>query len=144
MAEIEEVKAGIQSMFSADAVRYGDLLFVSGCVPMDSDGELVGEGDLEQQTLGSIETRRQRQSGFRGSLAVQPTRELDDENAVARSGWKRRAYGQEERAQRIGFALRLAAQALRAGRLRRAVRGALARQVELTRGRAQRGASEQG
>ena len=50
MPEIEEVEAAIQPMFSADAIRYGDLLFVSGCVPMDADGALVGEGDLEQQT----------------------------------------------------------------------------------------------
>jgi len=53
--EIEEVKAEIQPMFSADAIRYGDLLFVSGCVPMDSDGELVGEGDLEQQARKVME-----------------------------------------------------------------------------------------
>jgi len=53
--EIEEVKAEIQPMFSADAIRYGDLLFVSGCVPMDTDGELVGKGDLEQQTRKVME-----------------------------------------------------------------------------------------
>jgi 2-iminobutanoate/2-iminopropanoate deaminase len=48
--EVEEVKAEIQPMFSADAIRYGDLLFVSGCVPMDTEGALVGENDLEAQT----------------------------------------------------------------------------------------------
>jgi len=53
--EIEEVKAEIQPMFSADAIRYGDLLFVSGCVPMDGDGALVGKGDLEQQTRKVME-----------------------------------------------------------------------------------------
>jgi 2-iminobutanoate/2-iminopropanoate deaminase len=46
----EEVKAEIQPMFSADAIRYGDLLFVSGCVPMDTEGNLVGANDLEAQT----------------------------------------------------------------------------------------------
>ena len=32
-----------------DAVRAGDLLFISGCVPVDGDGNLV-PGDVEAQT----------------------------------------------------------------------------------------------
>jgi 2-iminobutanoate/2-iminopropanoate deaminase len=32
-----------------DAVRVGDLLFVSGCVPVDADGRLVGGDDVVQQ-----------------------------------------------------------------------------------------------
>src|SRR6266540_3627754 len=32
-----------------DAVRVCDLLFVSGCVPVDSDGRLVGEHDVVEQ-----------------------------------------------------------------------------------------------
>ena len=32
-----------------DAVRAGDLLFVSGCVPVDVDGRLVGGGDVVAQ-----------------------------------------------------------------------------------------------
>ena len=32
-----------------DAVRAGDLLFVSGCVPVDGDGALV-PGDIDAQT----------------------------------------------------------------------------------------------
>ena len=32
-----------------DAVRAGDLLFVSGCVPVDEHGELVGSGDVVTQ-----------------------------------------------------------------------------------------------
>jgi 2-iminobutanoate/2-iminopropanoate deaminase len=32
-----------------DAVRAGNLLFVSGCVPVDADGRLVGEGDIVAQ-----------------------------------------------------------------------------------------------
>ena len=55
MPELEEVKATIQPMFSADAIRFGDLLFVSGCVPMDEKGDLVGEGDLEHQTRQVME-----------------------------------------------------------------------------------------
>jgi 2-iminobutanoate/2-iminopropanoate deaminase len=55
MPELEEVKAAIQPMFSADAIRFGDLLFVSGCVPMDEEGNLIGEGDLEQQTRQVME-----------------------------------------------------------------------------------------
>jgi 2-iminobutanoate/2-iminopropanoate deaminase len=32
-----------------DAVRAGDLLFVSGCVPVDGDGKLVGGDDAAAQ-----------------------------------------------------------------------------------------------
>jgi 2-iminobutanoate/2-iminopropanoate deaminase len=32
-----------------DAVRAGDLLFVSGCVPVDGDGRLVGGEDIVAQ-----------------------------------------------------------------------------------------------
>jgi 2-iminobutanoate/2-iminopropanoate deaminase len=40
-----------------DAVRAGDLLFVSGCVPVDGDGRLVGGGDVvaqARQALGNV------------------------------------------------------------------------------------------
>ena len=33
-----------------DAVRFGDLLFVSGIAPFDSTGAVVGEGDVVAQT----------------------------------------------------------------------------------------------
>ena len=33
----------------AEAVRAGDLLFVSGCVPVDADGNLVGGDDVVAQ-----------------------------------------------------------------------------------------------
>jgi reactive intermediate/imine deaminase len=33
-----------------DAVASGGLLFVSGLVPVDSEGKLVGEGDVIEQT----------------------------------------------------------------------------------------------
>jgi reactive intermediate/imine deaminase len=32
-----------------DAVRGGNLLFISGCVPLDADGNLVGAGDVVAQ-----------------------------------------------------------------------------------------------
>jgi reactive intermediate/imine deaminase len=32
-----------------DAVKAGGLLFVSGIVPLDADGKLVGEGDVAEQ-----------------------------------------------------------------------------------------------
>src|SRR5918997_5785021 len=55
MPRIETIEAeGLQEMFSADAIRYGDLLFVSGCVPLASDGTLVGRGDLEAQTRKTL------------------------------------------------------------------------------------------
>jgi 2-iminobutanoate/2-iminopropanoate deaminase len=33
-----------------DAVRAGNLLFISGLVPVDGEGKLVGEGDVAEQT----------------------------------------------------------------------------------------------
>jgi 2-iminobutanoate/2-iminopropanoate deaminase len=33
-----------------DAVRAGDQLYVSGCVPVDGDGKLVGGDDVVEQT----------------------------------------------------------------------------------------------
>jgi 2-iminobutanoate/2-iminopropanoate deaminase len=43
-----------------DAVRAGDLLFMSGVVPVDGEGRLVGEGDVVEQarqvfrTMGEV------------------------------------------------------------------------------------------
>jgi 2-iminobutanoate/2-iminopropanoate deaminase len=40
-----------------DAVRAGELLFVSGCVPVDADGRLVGDNDVvaqARQTLANV------------------------------------------------------------------------------------------
>jgi 2-iminobutanoate/2-iminopropanoate deaminase len=43
---------GLPEPFShyTDAVRAGNLLFVSGCVALDEHGNLVGEGDVVAQT----------------------------------------------------------------------------------------------
>jgi 2-iminobutanoate/2-iminopropanoate deaminase len=49
----EEIRAeGLAEPIShyADAVRAGDLLFVSGCVPVDGEGRLVGGDDVVAQT----------------------------------------------------------------------------------------------
>jgi len=42
---------GLPEPFShyADAVRAGELLFISGCVALDAEGKLVGEGDVVAQ-----------------------------------------------------------------------------------------------
>lgn len=42
---------GLPEPFShyTDAVRAGNLLFISGCVALDADGKLVGEGDVVGQ-----------------------------------------------------------------------------------------------
>ncbi|GLB43579.1 putative endoribonuclease L-PSP [Lyophyllum shimeji] len=34
----------------AQAIKAGDLLFLSGCIPLNPQGELVGEGSVEAQT----------------------------------------------------------------------------------------------
>ena len=38
-----------------DAVRFGDLLFVSGIAPFDGEGNVVGEGDVVAQTRQVLE-----------------------------------------------------------------------------------------
>ncbi|MEA2329870.1 MAG: 2-iminobutanoate/2-iminopropanoate deaminase [Thermoleophilaceae bacterium] len=58
-AERKEIKAPeLEPQFSADAVRYGDLVFVTGCVSTNVEGEIVGEGDLEAQTRGMLDNLR--------------------------------------------------------------------------------------
>lgn len=52
MGEREELRVeGLPEPLShyTDAVRAGDLLFVSGVVPVDGEGRLVGEGDVVAQ-----------------------------------------------------------------------------------------------
>lgn len=52
MSEREEFRVPGQSepiSHYTDAVRVGDLLFVSGCVPVDSEGKLVGRDDVVEQ-----------------------------------------------------------------------------------------------
>ena len=41
-----------------DAVRFGDLLFVSGIAPFDGEGNVVGEGDVVAQTRQVLENLR--------------------------------------------------------------------------------------
>jgi 2-iminobutanoate/2-iminopropanoate deaminase len=41
-----------------DAVRAGDLLFVSGVVPVDADGRLVGGDDIVAQAQAVFESMR--------------------------------------------------------------------------------------
>ena len=43
----------------ADAVRAGDLLFVSGCVPVDAEGNLVGGNDVVAQAERVFENIRE-------------------------------------------------------------------------------------
>ena len=53
MSRREEIRVpGLAEPIShfTDAVRAGDLLFVSGVVPVDRDGGLVGSGDVVAQT----------------------------------------------------------------------------------------------
>lgn len=41
-----------------DAVRFGDLLFISGLVGIDADGKVVGEGDAARQARRIFENMR--------------------------------------------------------------------------------------
>jgi 2-iminobutanoate/2-iminopropanoate deaminase len=60
MAEREEIRVAGQAepiSHYTDAVRAGDLLFVSGVVPVDSEGRLVGGDDVvaqARQTLANV------------------------------------------------------------------------------------------
>jgi 2-iminobutanoate/2-iminopropanoate deaminase len=52
MAKREEIRVPGQAepiSHYTDAVRVGDLLFVSGCVPVDADARLVGGDDVVAQ-----------------------------------------------------------------------------------------------
>ena len=52
MSDRQEYRVGgLPEPFShyTDAVRAGNLLFVSGCVALDAEGKLVGEGDVVAQ-----------------------------------------------------------------------------------------------
>jgi reactive intermediate/imine deaminase len=52
MAKREEIRVPGQPepiSHYTDAVRVGDLLFVSGCVPVDAEGRLVGGDDVIAQ-----------------------------------------------------------------------------------------------
>jgi reactive intermediate/imine deaminase len=42
----------------ADAVRAGDLLFLSGIVAVDGNGRLVGEGDVVEQARVAFQSMR--------------------------------------------------------------------------------------
>jgi len=52
--------AGINEPVShyTDAVRWGDLLFVSGIAPLDTDGRLVGGDDAVKQTRQIFENMK--------------------------------------------------------------------------------------
>ncbi len=53
MTEREEIRvAGLSEPIShyTDAVRFGDLLLVSGAAPFDADGKVVAAGDVVGQT----------------------------------------------------------------------------------------------
>jgi reactive intermediate/imine deaminase len=52
VSEREEIRVSGQAepiSHYTDAVRAGDLLFVSGVVPVDGEGRLVGEDDVVEQ-----------------------------------------------------------------------------------------------
>jgi reactive intermediate/imine deaminase len=59
MTEREELRVpGLPEPIShyTDAVRFGDLLLVSGCAPLDEFGDLVAEGDIAGQTRQVLES----------------------------------------------------------------------------------------
>jgi 2-iminobutanoate/2-iminopropanoate deaminase len=58
MPRREEIQPSAQTdphSYYTEAVRYGNLVFVSGQVALDSDGEVVGEGDVAAQANRALE-----------------------------------------------------------------------------------------
>jgi reactive intermediate/imine deaminase len=58
MADREEIRVpelGTPISHYTDAVRVGDLLFVSGCVPTDGDGNVIGGDDVTAQARKTFE-----------------------------------------------------------------------------------------
>ena len=58
MADREEIRVpelGTPISHYTDAVRVGDLLFVSGCVPTDAEGNVVGGDDVAAQARKTLE-----------------------------------------------------------------------------------------
>ena len=51
-AEVIQSKAipSFESIGIGHAVKYGELLFLSGQIPIDSEGEIIGLDDVTQQT----------------------------------------------------------------------------------------------
>jgi reactive intermediate/imine deaminase len=63
-----------------DAVKAGGLLFVSGIVPLDAEGKLVGEGDFDAQVRQSFKNIARTLEAAGASLRdlVSATRYLTD------------------------------------------------------------------
>jgi 2-iminobutanoate/2-iminopropanoate deaminase len=58
MADREEIRVpelGEPLSHYTDAVRLGDVLFVSGCVPTDGEGKVVGGNDVVAQARKTFE-----------------------------------------------------------------------------------------
>ena len=58
MVDREEIRVpelGTPISHYTDAVRAGDLLFASGCVPTDADGNVVGGDDVAAQARKTLE-----------------------------------------------------------------------------------------
>ena len=69
------------------AIAHGTLVFTAGAVPIDADGELVGEGDIEAQTeLVLANLLRQLEAGGAGPDDVVKTTVYvaDDHDAMIR------------------------------------------------------------
>jgi enamine deaminase RidA (YjgF/YER057c/UK114 family) len=35
-------------------MKVGDMLYISGCLPLNLDGEVVGPGDIQKQTVQTL------------------------------------------------------------------------------------------
>jgi 2-iminobutanoate/2-iminopropanoate deaminase len=53
----------------AEAVRFRDLLFISGCAPIDAEGNLVGRDDVVSQTRQVLNNMKMVLEGAEASFA---------------------------------------------------------------------------
>jgi 2-iminobutanoate/2-iminopropanoate deaminase len=94
-----------------DAVRFGDLLFISGCAPVDETGRLVGEGDVAiqaRQVLSHIGTVLRHAGGDFADILKVTVYLLDVDDRVAVNEVRKEFFGDSRPASTLIEVRRLA------------------------------------
>jgi 2-iminobutanoate/2-iminopropanoate deaminase len=94
-----------------DAVRFGDLLFISGCAPVDETGRLVGAGDVAiqaRQVLSHIGTVLRHVGGDFSDIIKVTVYLLDVDDRVAVNEVRKEFFGDSRPASTLIEVRRLA------------------------------------
>jgi 2-iminobutanoate/2-iminopropanoate deaminase len=94
-----------------DAVRFGDLLFISGCAPVDETGRLVGAGDVAiqaRQVLSHIGTVLRHVGGDFSDILKVTVYLLDVDDRVAVNEVRKEFFGDSRPASTLIEVRRLA------------------------------------